>query len=291
MVLSQGFVLLSDQDTDAPATPCVASVSTDNAWDHGALALGQAAASQGRLWVDRPYFVGNPDVGWLVERLDRCTSAGGYGQCGNELNLELEGWSGGAGAWFELEDQVRAEAAHPDRVLSMPPSPGVAGWQDWVREDAWPKAIHCYGGFDEMRAIVEWYLAYTAGELHVTECNFAAGRTVDRDAWAHEELRPFLDWCATQPRVASVSYFAWRWENPDSTTPTPVDAAGTAIEDVIRDWTPPVSGGAPDPAPEADPIDAVRDQLWSLSDQAEALGHPWLGQGVKSAVALSKGDK
>ena len=37
-----------------------------------------------------------------------------------------------------------------------------------------------------------------------------------------------------------------------------------------------------------DPIDAVRDQVWALANQAEGLGWPWLGQNWKAAIALSK---
>ena len=247
-MLSQGFVLLSDQDSDAPATPCVATVSKDDAWDHGALALGQAAAADGRLWCDRPYFTGNPEPSWLVLRLDRCTGVGGLAQVGNEQNLPLEGWVGGRDEWFAFEDTVRRQARHPERLLAMPPSPGMPDWTSWVRDvgaDGRPldHAVHAYGSFAEMRDVVAWYLARTSGRIAVTECNFAAGRTVDRDAWANAELLPFLDWCAGEARIVVVSYFAWRWRSPDAALATPLDAAGTAIETVIRDWRPPPDGG------------------------------------------------
>src|SRR4030095_11629492 len=97
--------------------------------------------------------------------------------------------------------------------------------------------------FTGMRSIVEWYLDNTAGECWITECNFGAGNTVDVDTWAATELVPFLDWCATQERVKTACYFAWRWDQ-SSTLPTSLDAAGTAIEVVIRDWTAPMDGAA-----------------------------------------------
>lgn len=267
MTIAQGFVLLSDQDADAVDLPCVATVSKDEVWDHGGLPLGVTAASSGRLWLDRPYFTGNPAVPWLVQHADRCTTAGGWAQLGNELNLPMERWEGGREAWFALEDRVRAGAQHPDRLLAMPPSPGVAGWQDWVRHDDRPQAIHAYGSFGEMRAIVEWYLTTTTGPLFVTECNFAAGRSVDRDAWAEGELRPFLDWCAAQPRVRAVAYFAWRWRIPDSALATPLDAAGTAIERVIRTWTPPEEKTVPTTNPWREKILTV----WNLPPDPAVL--------------------
>lgn len=237
-MIAQGFVVQSDQDTDVPPTPAIATISKDDAWDHGGLALGQAAVAQGRLWTDRPYFTGNPSVDWLVQRLDRCTSAGGYAQIGNENNLPLEGWQGGPGAWFEFEDTVRQRANNPERLLSMPPSPGMPDWQSWVRPQG-HHAVHAYGNLDELQAVVQWFLDNTQGDLFVTECNFAAGRAVDTNAWAWGHLMPFLDWCATQPRIRAVTYFAWVWHNPDSTLATSLDAKGTAIETVVRDWNPP----------------------------------------------------
>lgn len=268
-MLRQGFVLLSDADADAPQTPAVATVSKDDSWDHGGLAIGEGAAAQGRLWVDRPYFTGQPGVDWLVARLNRATGAGGYAQIGNEQNVGAEGWPGGVGAWFAYEDRVRAAAAHPERLLAMPPSPGVADWQAWVRP-AGHHACHAYGSFAEMRDVVAWFLANTAGEVHVTECNFAAGRTVDVDAWANAELLPFLDWCSGQPRVASVAYFAWRWDQSAS-LPTSVDARGTAVETVVRDWRPPAAPIPPE-EPMTNPWERSILTVWNCpADPAELV--------------------
>jgi Glycosyl hydrolase catalytic core len=286
-MLAQGFVLLSDEDTDAPPTPAVATVSTlDQQWDSGGFGLGAAAAARGATWVDRPYWTGNPTVEWLVGRANEVTRNGGWCQLGNELNLPLEDWQGGPEAWFAFEEQVLAAVERPDRCLAMPPSPGVDGWQEWVSPTG-PYAVHAYGSSDQMRAVVEWYLGATSDELWITECNFGAGNTVDVDTWAATALVPFLDWLANQPRVRFASYFAWRW-NESATLPTSLDAAGTAIETVIRDWLPPMNGGAE--APSVD-IDAVWDQLWATGDHLEQAGWPWLGQSIKSAVALSKGER
>jgi lysozyme len=258
-VIQQGFVLLSDADTDAPACPAVATVSTlDQQWDSGGWALGAAAAAAGRTWVDRPYFTGNPTVAWLVGRANEVTRAGGFCQLGNELNLEMEGFQGGPEAWFQLEEAVLAVVERPDRCLAMPPSPGVPGWQEWVSPTG-PYAVHAYGSSDQMRQVVEWYLEATSEELFVTELNFGAGNVVDVDTWATVDLVAFLDWCATQPRVRFASYFCWRWRTPDSALTTPVDAAGTAIEVVVRDWTPP---DPPNPGPEEPMLEGVDASNW-----------------------------
>lgn len=242
MALRQGFVVQSDADGDAPTAPAVGTVSTvDQAWDGGAFGLGAAAAAAGSLWVDRPYWTGTPAVGWLVERVDQSTGAGAIAQLGNEQNLAAEGWSGGPSAWFQFEDAVRAAAAQPERLIAMPPSPGVAGWESWVRRPG-DHACHAYGSAAEMRSTVEWFLGNTDGRVYLTECNFGAGRAVDVDAWATGELAPFLDWCSSQPRVVCCLYFAWRWHGAPE-LPTPVDAAGTAVEAVVRDWTAPMAGG------------------------------------------------
>jgi hypothetical protein len=135
-----------------------------------------------------------------------------------------------------------------------------------------------------MREIVQWYIDNRSGDLYLTECNFGAGNAVDVDAWADRELHPFLDWCATQGRVRMALYFAWKWRGAPP-LPTPVDAAGTRVEEVLETWVAPING-ASEPT-----IEAVRDQLWAAAEQAEALGWPWLGQGVKALVALSKGDQ
>lgn len=285
-MLAQGFVILSAYDGDAPAVPGIATVSKDDAWDDGGLALGAAAAAAGAVWSDRPYATGNPSVGWLLERIDRAIGAGAAScQILNELNLPLEGWIGGPEAYAELYAELRL--ARPEAVLLYaPPSPGVPAWEEWVSPSAPAYGVHAYGSFDQMRQVVQWYLAHTAGELWLTEVNFGAGNAVDVDAWAEGELAPFLDWAAAEPRVRMVAYFAWRW-NESATLPTSVDAAGTAIETVIRDWIPPMNGGSE--APTFD-IDAVWDQVWGVATTCEQNGFAWYGQALKSATALSKGE-
>jgi len=225
------LVLLSAADVDAPPLPAVATVSKGDAWDDGARSIGVAAAAAGALWCDRPYFTGNPSVDWATEQVLRNATDGGVTQLGNELNLPLENWEGGPEAYNSFYASVLAATDQP--VLYQPPSPGVPGWQEWVAlDDAPAYGVHAYGSCDQMREVVQWYLDNVAGALYVTECNFGAGNTVDVDAWAHQELAPFLDWCNQQPRVVMAAYFAWNW-NESSTLPTSLNAKGTDVPAVL----------------------------------------------------------
>jgi len=298
-VVAQGLVILSQQDTDAPDLPAVCSVSKDDPGDDGGYAIAVAAAGRGRVAVDRPYFTGNPTVSWLVEKCNRVIAAGGLAQVGNEQNLALEDWQGGPDGWRAFQEQVRQATSDPTRCLAMPPSPGVAGWEAWTA-DAGPHAVHAYGSALQMQDIVRWYLANKTGDVYLTECNFGAGNLVDIDQWATIELAPFLDWASTQERVKVALYFSWTWDQA-ATLPTSTDAKGTMVADVLQNWTPPpdpappeappgVPPDPPQPVPPDPAIDAIRDQVWSLADQAERLGHPWLGQAWKAAIALSKGE-
>jgi GH25 family lysozyme M1 (1,4-beta-N-acetylmuramidase) len=282
-VLAQGFVLLSQQDTDAPACPAVATVSTlDQPWDDGGWNLGADAAAAGSTWIDRPYFKGNPSVGWFVENANSGTGARAWIQVGNEQNLPIEEWVGGPEAWFAFEDAVRLAAHDPERLLAMPPSPGMPGWESWVRP-AGHHACHAYGTFDQMRGIVEWYLEHTAGDVYITETNFGAGNTVDIDTWAAIELVPFLDWCASQERVKVAAYFCWCWRTPDSALTTPLDARGTAIETVIRDWTPP---DPPSPGPEESVLEGTDVSNW----QAEVSWPAVAAAGKRFAIVKASED-
>lgn len=239
--MKPALVLLSDRDTDAPFLPGIATVSKDRnrpGFDHGGWQMGVNAAAVGGLWVDRPYFTGNPPADWLINECRVITQAGGYCQAGNEENLPDEGWQGGFPAWRQFWRDLNT--LYPEgNWLAMPPSPGVPGWDGWVIRDAPRLAVHCYGTLQEMMDVLNWYLANTSGDLFITECNFAAGRQVDRNQWAHEHLRPFLDLCGSLTRVKFLAYFAHRW-NMSHTLPTPVDAAGTEILTVLQTW----QGGA-----------------------------------------------
>lgn len=228
------LVLLSDFDTDAPILPGVATVSKDGP-DHGGYNLGVTAAMADRLWVDRPYFTGNPSDDWILDECRGTTTHGGYCQFGNELDLGYEGWVGGPTAY--LAQWERLQEKYPwGNWVSQPPS-GNADLYLWTNYNAKRHAVHAYGSAAQMQATVQWFLDRTSADLYITECNFGAqakgdGPTIDVNAWALEQLKPFLEWCNQQPRVKMVAYFAWRWDRSD-TLQTSVDAKGTIVPDVL----------------------------------------------------------
>jgi len=56
-------------------------------------------------------------------------------------------------------------------------------------------------------------------------------------------------------------------------------------------WIRGLSDEVPAPEPEPFDVDAARDEVWSIAEACEQAGYPWFGQGLKSVVALSKGEK
>lgn len=207
----------------------------------------------------RLYGKGRPQPREIAQKASAWHGQGCRVQLGNEPNLASEGFGGGLAdyaAWFHA---VKAQLPGA-RLYWAGMSPGVPGWRDWYAADlvapADGIAAHAYGSVDEMRAVVEALLPL-GKPLWLAEVNFGAGRSVDRDAWAREHLHPFLDWCADQPLVEAVTYFAHRWPTPDMALATPVDAAGTAIEAelaafVARRWrASQVAPAAPNAPPNA----------------------------------------
>lgn len=284
------LVLLSDKDTDAPNLPAVCTVSKTDTWDHGAFSIGAADAVGGSVWIDRPYFTGVPSLAWIDQQIKRVSDAGGLCQVGNEPNLPLEGWRGGAETYRELY-----RLAEADRTLYAPLSPGVPGWQGWVgKADRY--AVHAYGSFEQMRDVVRWYLEHTTGDLYVTECNPGAGNHFDLALWALTDLRPFLDWCATEPRVKVVAYFAYRWDQSPK-LPSSVDAAGCApLLNLLSTWKPPapVTPEQPHKTPQVSPIDSKPNPIakeppmpWQPLRVALSAGHHNTGGGDDREVAMT----
>lgn len=237
--MKQAFVVLSDKDADNPELPGIATVSKNTPWDEGGFYLGEQCVRRGGLWVDRPYFVGNPGIDWLINECRNVTEYGGYCQVGNEPNLDVEGWQGGPQAWFKLWEKLNQR--YPEgNWIAGPPSPGTRDWQVWVIPTAKRHAVHCYGSFQQMQNIVQWFLLHTGSDLYITECNPGAGNTFDLNHWAWNDFKPFLDWCSQQPRVKFVAYFAYHWDM-SHTLPNSIDGAGTEVETVLKTWQPPAS--------------------------------------------------
>lgn len=296
------LVLLSKHDTDAPHLPGVATVSKTDHWDDGGFGLGMAAAQRGSLWVDRPYFTGNPGRDWILNRARVVFANGGAVQVGNELNLPLENWQGGVNTYKLLMGEL-VLAIPNQRWLWAPPSPDGPDWQPWVYRTWDDYAVHCYGSVERMRDIVQWYLDNTPGFLYITECNPGAGNQFDLNAWARDHLAPFIAWCRTQPRIRMVAYFAWRWDQSPNLASS-VDAVGTDVVSVLQraatePLPPPVPvtpPQPPQPRPQAQPsprppsgghvsdkdrqeILGHLDVLWGYKDQVKAGGDV-----LKSAV-------
>jgi hypothetical protein len=201
----------------------------------------------------------------------------------NEPNHPIEQFHGGIEGFVAFWNAVAGLA--PGARLYWPGmSPGIPGWESWylpARMCA-PKGIatHAYGTLDQMREVVVKVRALTGGlPQWIAECNFGAGQQVDRDAWARDHLKPFLDWCAQQPDVEAVTYFAYRWPDPDMPLPTPVDGTGTEIERVLREFkapdlpeTPPVVVEPPTPPPPPGGTVDTYDQ-WSMPKRRSAA-HP-----------------
>lgn len=197
----------------------------------------------------RIYAKGKPEPALFAQQVRVWHQQGNRCQALNEPNLAHEGFTGGPNeyaAWFA---SVRAQAPAA-RLYWAGMSPGVSGWPAWYQgaegSGAAGVCVHAYGTFDQMKATTEAVLAICPTlPLWLGEVNFGAGQVVDRDQWAVDHLKPFLDWCSTQPRIETVCHFAYRWPDPDMHLPTPVDAAGTRIETVIRTWQPPTSPEVP----------------------------------------------
>lgn len=200
----------------------------------------------------RPYFKGRPDPAGVADQASDWHARGCRVQVANEPNHPIEEFTGGPaafGSWFS--DVVLL--APGVRLYYPGMSPGFPDWRDWYTDpscqgavaDAYGLCVHAYGTLDQMREVTAWIAdTYPHKPLWLGEVNFGAGQEVDRDRWADEQLRPFLDWCAAVPTIEAVCYFAYTWPTPDMPTPTPVDGKGTRIETVLREWTPPINGGS-----------------------------------------------
>ena len=230
-----GFHYLEDSDE---GTVCDAACFLDTA--------GSERGMQSPERLCRMYFKGVPSWGAVVAFCEEWGNRNCRLVIGNEPNLPVEGWAGGVEALADLYVELGATAI-PGRLYWPGMSPGVAGWEQWYTSSVAAEGIahcqgitvHCYGSGAELRRPIEVVrAAYPTLPVWVSEVNFGAGREVNAEQWAQNELRPFLDWCHQQG-VEAASYFAYVWPSPDMQLATPVDAKGTAIEGVVREWRPP----------------------------------------------------
>ena len=259
----------------------------------------------------RVYFTGRPEPAWLAGKIAEPPAAGWRNVVGNEPNLyEVEGFPGGPADYAAFFAAVAdlAPAITPLYYAGM--SPGVPGWESWYTDPAARRAtevatglcVHAYGDLPQLQATVRFVVdQYPGKPLWIGEWNFGAGRHIpDLEAWAHETVWPFLDWCAAIPQIEAATWFSWWW-NESVHLPTSVDARGTIIEELVRDWRPPINGGAVTPT---DPT-ALRDRTYNLAEQLQALGPEWqsygyaqhaefmrtTGEAIKRTLAIGKGER
>lgn len=232
-MLRPGWHYLTDDDG---SDPLPSAVCLDVA--------GANAAHRSPLRLVRLFFRGRLDPDEAARRARNWHAQGYSVQLGNEPNHPIEAWPDPAPASYAAYyAQVRALC--PDVDLGWaPPSPGFPNWERWYdgAEIASLLIVHAYGTFDEMTAVVMYVVErFPDKRIWVAECNFgpATGKVVDVHRWAREHLRPFLDWCSRFPQIVAVNYFAPRAPHPDWPQGTPVDALGTEVETVLRNWQPP----------------------------------------------------
>lgn len=171
----------------------------------------------------------------------------------NELNLvDVEQYPGTPDTYAQLLSDLKDRVGANRRLWAMAPSPDSPLWGEYLKAShkvTGLQQLHCYGvnldrlkyHYDKQKAIIG------SSRIRVTECNAGWGNTVDRDKWADEALKPFLDFLSTDPLVESVYYFAWEWPHPDTPGTTPVDAIGTRIATVVDTWVKPVVVVPPKP--------------------------------------------
>lgn len=253
---------------------------------------GVTASSFAAERMCRVYFTGRPQPAWLAGKLAEPPAAGLRCVAANEPNLEMEGFGGGPAdyaAWFEaVADLVPAAT----RLYYAGMSPGVPGWEEWYTDPAARAAIeraaglcvHTYGDAPQMQETVAWVRAQFPDKLiWVGEYNWGAGRQIpDLDAWVGSNVPPFLDWLSTDPLIEAATWFSWFWDQSAS-LPTSVNAAGTAIETVIRDWTPP---DQPNPGPEETVLEGTDCSNW----QAEVDWSAVAASGRRFAIVKSSED-
>lgn len=196
----------------------------------------------------RPYFKGRPDPKGFARDVATWHGRGCRVQLGNEPNLPMEGFGGTVPDYADWFLAVANHSPTNARLYYAGISPGLPDWRDWYTHPLAKQAIarahglcvHAYGSLEQIKDVVWWvYSQFPGKPLWLGEFNFGAGLAADRDAWARGTLRPLLDWLATVPTMEAATYFAWTWPTPDMGLPTPVDARGTEIERVLREWTPP----------------------------------------------------
>lgn len=207
---------------------------------------GRATAAKSEVSLCRIYYTGNPHVTDVQQAIERDVTSYPRSttlyQIGNEPNLGSgppEQWQGGLAAYTQFFATLRSRL--PGVRLAWAGISPIGDYLNWYREGGRSRAdsviAHVYGQTaDDLIAMAQAILDGTGSKpVFIGECNFGPGPdiNIDRNTWAHEALEPFLRWCARQPRIQGVLYFAYTWQ-ADMPIGTPVDAKGTDISQVIQ---------------------------------------------------------
>jgi hypothetical protein len=197
----------------------------------------------------RPFVTGKPQYQEMQQKASTWHQQGCRVQILNEPNNPPEHFEDGPDAYADYFMRIAANLPGVRCYYAgMSPS---ANWQTWytgskARQviDTWAAGlvVHAYGNFQQMVDIVQFIArSFPTKPLWIGECNFGAGQEVDRNIWATQVFKPFLDYCASIPTIEAVTYFAYKWATPDMPLLTPVDGVGTAIQTVLEAWESPVS--------------------------------------------------
>lgn len=227
-----GFHYLPGAGEDDQNSPLPVSVCLD---------LATSKAFQSPDVLVRPYFKGRMAPVDVVSLARPYINQGRRIVLGNEPNLDIEQFGGGPEDYWQWFEECVALA--PDALFySAAPSPGVPGWKDYYwhvnAHIAKGRTVHAYGTIQQIKDVCwEALLSAPSGqEIWLTEFNWGAGNSVDINDWAESTISPLHSWLESLWGYRAMIWFAWRWPHPDSGQGgTPVDAAGTAVERIIRE--------------------------------------------------------
>lgn len=229
-------------DESCPYTLPASTFLDETEWGE---ARGHLVGLGSRHWMVRPYVKGNPPVQKLVNLCTPWIMRGGRIQLLNEPNLPHEEFQGGPDEYAQLFEAA-ARAMPGARLYYAPMSPS-GNWSAWyefgeprrvIQKYAAGLSVHAYGDANQIADTVGHIrLLYPDKPIWVSEFNFGAGRTVDKNSWAKHQLPAILNW-GESVGIEAMTYFAYRWPRPDGGLEggTPVDAAGSEIERVVAQW-------------------------------------------------------
>lgn len=210
---------------------------------------GEVSGSRSQVQLVRPYVRGRPTVQdfanksrpWAFHR-----TPGGLVvpvQALNEPNLPHEDFGAGPDEYADWFWKLTDECPEVDFYYApMSPSDNWRVWYEFglprrvIRQRSKGLSVHIYGETRHAKDILDVILPIADGlPIIVSELNFGAGQFIDKDWWARNELPRILDYLSTIENIESVCYFSWKWPRPDGGLDqgTPVDAIGTAVEEVI----------------------------------------------------------